>query len=218
MRVSAEEAPPALPQTEAMPAAPITFYFDFSSPYSYIASEWIAALAARHGRTVDWRAILLGAIFQAAELKSPVSYPMKREYSFRDFERSARFAGVPLKNPGKFPIPTQNAARLFWWLKEGDDAKAGEWARHCLRAYFARGVDLSDGGELKALATEFGLDAAEAETVWNNPEWKARLKAANDAAIAVGVFGAPFFVVDGEPFWGNDRRAQIERWLASGPF
>jgi 2-hydroxychromene-2-carboxylate isomerase len=201
-----------------MAAAPIVFYFDFSSPYSYIASEWVEALAARHGRTVDWRAILLGATFQAAELKSPVSYPMKREYSYRDFERSARFAGVPLKNPAKFPIATQNAARVFWWLKSQDDAHAGQWARHCLRAYFARGVDLSDATGLKALAAEFGLDAAAAEAVWNDPEWKARLKAANDAAIAAGVFGAPFFVVDGEPFWGNDRRAQIERWLASGPF
>ena len=48
--------------------------------------------------------------------------------------------------------------------------------------------------------------------------WKARLKSANDAAIAAGVFGAPFFVIDNEPFWGNDRRPQIERWLANGPF
>ena len=76
--------------------APIHFYFDFSSPYAYIASEWIAALAARHGRPVRWHAILLGVTFQAAELKSPVSYPIKREYSLRDFARSARFEGVPL--------------------------------------------------------------------------------------------------------------------------
>jgi 2-hydroxychromene-2-carboxylate isomerase len=221
----------------------IDFYFDFSSPYSYIASEWIEALAARHGRTVNWKAILLGATFQAAELKSPVSHPIKREYSMRDFERSARFAGVPLKMPEKFPIPTQNAARVFWWLQERaarppggalarawqDGAQrsasaisgglsANHWARHCLRAYFARGVDLSDSAALQTLAVEFGLDAAEAAAVWNDPQWKARLKAANDAAIALGVFGAPFFMIDGEPFWGNDRRAQIERWLEKGPF
>ena len=58
--------------------APIDFYFDLSSPYAYIASEWIEALAARHGRMVHWQAILLGTTFQAAELKSPVSYPLKR--------------------------------------------------------------------------------------------------------------------------------------------
>jgi len=196
----------------------IDFYFDFSSPYSYIASEWIEALAARHGRTVNWKAILLGATFQAAELKSPVSHPIKREYSLHDFERSARFAGVPLTIPQKFPIPTQNAARIFWWLHAKREITASHWARHCLRAYFARGVDLSDAAVLGGLALEFGLAPSEAEAVWNDPQWKARLKEANEAAIAAGVFGAPFFVVDGEPFWGNDRRAQIERWLEKGPF
>jgi 2-hydroxychromene-2-carboxylate isomerase len=201
-----------------MAPGPIDFYFDFSSPYSYIASEWIEALAARHARTVRWHAILLGVTFQAAELKSPVVHPIKREYSFRDFERSARFAGVPLTNPEKFPIPTQNAARVFWWLDAGDSARATGWARHCLRAYFARGVDLSDAAALKALAADFGLDANEAEAVWNDPRWKLRLKSVNEAAIAAGVFGAPFFIIDGEPFWGNDRRPQIERWLATGPF
>jgi 2-hydroxychromene-2-carboxylate isomerase len=196
----------------------IDFYFDFSSPYSYIASEWVEALAARHGRTVSWRAILLGATFQAAELKSPVSHPLKREYSFLDFERSARFAGVPLKMPEKFPIATQNAARIFWWLNSGDVARASAWARHCLRAYFARGVDLSDPPALRGLCEEFGLDGAQAQDICGDPAWKAALKAANDAAIALGVFGAPFFIIDGEPFWGNDRRAQIERWLEKGPF
>lgn len=202
-----------------MPAAPIAFYFDFSSPYSYIASEWIEALAARHGRTVQWHAMLLGATFQVTEIRSPVSYPLKREYSMRDFERSARFAGVPLKMPEKFPIATQNAARVFWWLLDTDGAeRAVAWARHGLRALFARGVDLSDNADLLGLCAEFGLDPAKCEAAWNDPQRKARLKSVNDAAIAAGVFGAPFFVIDGEPFWGNDRRAQIERWLEKGPF
>lgn len=196
----------------------IDFYFDFSSPYSYIASEWIAALAARHGRTVNWKAVLLGATFQAAELKSPVSHPIKREYSLRDFERSARFEGVPLSMPTPFPIPTQNAARVFWWLHDQDPGRAVGWAHQGLRAYFARGVNLSDVVALRALAAESGLEPDAAEAVWNDPIWKQRLKAENEAAIAAGVFGAPFFVVDGEPFWGNDRRPQIERWLEKGPF
>jgi 2-hydroxychromene-2-carboxylate isomerase len=199
-----------------MPSA-IDFYVDFSSPYSYVASEWIEALAARHGRTVRWHAVLLGVTFQAAELKSPVSHPIKREYSLHDFERSARFAGVPFALPEKFPVATQNAARVFWWLEETDPERAADWARHCLRAYFTRGtVDLANVEHVKALASEFGLDAAEAERVWSEPRWKSRLKTACDDAIAQGVFGAPFFVIDGEPFWGNDRRDQIERWLAGG--
>jgi 2-hydroxychromene-2-carboxylate isomerase len=198
---------------------PIDFYFDFSSPYSYIASEWVEALAARHGRTVRWHAILLGATFQAAGLKSPVAHPIKREYSLHDFRRSARFEGVPYVQPEEFPIPTQNAARVFWWLDDSRvEGAATAWARAGLRAYFTRGVMLSQPEALKALIAASGIDAQLAEAAWNDPACKARLKRANDEAIAAGVFGAPFFVVDGEPFWGNDRKPQIERWLAQGPF
>lgn len=201
-----------------MSNAPIDFYFDFSSPYSYIASEWIEALAARHGRTVEWHAMLLGATFVPAELKPPVAYPVKREYVLRDFARSARFEGVPYRQPEEFPIPTQNAARVFWWLRSQGAAQAVAWARAGLRAYFARGVVLSNPAQLRQLAADSGLDASEAEAAWNDPVWKARLKEVNDRAIAAGIFGAPSFVVDGELFWGNDRKLQIERWLSSGPF
>ncbi|PPE65698.1 2-hydroxychromene-2-carboxylate isomerase [Caldimonas caldifontis] len=197
---------------------PIDFYFDFSSPYSYITSEWIEALAARHGRTVRWHAVLLGVTFQAAELKPPVAHPIKRDYVLRDFARSARFEGLPYTQPEVFPIPTQNAARVFWWLNENDPGRAVAWARACLRAYFARGVNLSDPEALKALAAEFGLEPDHAEAVWNEPAWKERLKRANESAVAAGMFGAPYVIVDGEPFWGNDRKAQIERWLSQGPF
>ena len=194
---------------------PIDFYFDFSSPYSYIASEWVDAVAARHDRAVNWHAILLGVTFQAAELKSPVAYPLKREYSIRDFARSARFAGLPYVMPAKFPIPTQNAARVFWWL-DGTvgPERAVAWAHAGLRAVFTRGADLSDTAVLRQEMTAAGVDAAAAEAAYTDPQWKEHLKRQNDAAIAAGVFGAPFFVVDGEPFWGNDRRQQIEAWLA----
>ena len=199
--------------------APIDFYFDFSSPYGYLLSERIDDLAARFGRKVRWHPILLGVVFQATG-SAPLTLqsPAKGEYSLHDFERSARFAGVPLKNPDKFPIPTQNAARVFWWLADQGGDRATQWARNCLRAYFARGVDLSDPQQLRQLAEDFGIGADAAESVWNDAAWKLRLKQENEAAIAAGVFGAPFFMVDGEPFWGNDRQPQIERWLASGPF
>jgi 2-hydroxychromene-2-carboxylate isomerase len=195
----------------------IDFWFDFSSPYSYIASEWVSALAARHGRRVAWKAMLLGASYQVSGLQPPVNFPMKREYLQRDLQRSAAFAGVPFTLPEPFPIATQNAARVFWWLQSDDPARAVAWARAALRAYFTRGVNLSDAAQLKALCAEAGLDAESAEAAWGDPHWKAALKTANDQAIAAGVFGAPFFVIDGEPFWGNDRQGQMEAWLASGP-
>jgi 2-hydroxychromene-2-carboxylate isomerase len=198
---------------------PIDFWFDFSSPYSYMANEWIDAVAARHGRTVRRHAMLLGVTFRAAELKSPVAYPIKRDYSMRDFARSARFEGLPFVMPDPFPIPTQNAARVFWWLNDtaSPDAAAG-WARAGLRAFFTRNVQLQQMPALQALAAEHGLDPAQVAAVCADARWKDRLARANDEALGAGVFGAPFFRVDGEPFWGNDRRPQIERWLAEGPF
>ena len=109
---------------------PLQFYFDFSSPYSYVASEWVNAVAARHGRTVQWHAILLGVTFQAAELKPPVAHPIKRDYALRDFERSAHFAGLPYRQPEHFPIATHNAARVFWWLHDTQGAQqAASFAR-----------------------------------------------------------------------------------------
>lgn len=195
----------------------IDFWFDFSSPYSYIASEWIEALAARHGRTVNWRVMLLGASFQVSGLRPPIEFPMKGEYLRRDVARSAAFAGVPVQMPEPFPIATQNAARVFLWLQASDPARAVAWAHAGLRAYFTRGLNLSEPTSLKALCGELGLEADAAEAAWNDARWKQQLKASNEQAIAAGVFGAPFFFVDGEPFWGNDRQSQIDAWLASGP-
>lgn len=197
---------------------PIDFYFDFSSPYSYIANEWVDALAARHGRTVRRHAILLGVAFAAAELRSPVAYPIKRDYVLRDFARSARFEGLPYAQPDVFPVASQLAARIFWWqLAVAGEAAGAHWARSAFRAYFTRGSLLSDMAVLRGVAQDAGLDADAAEAASNHPEYKDALRRANAQALAAGVFGAPYFVVDGEPFWGNDRKAQIERTLERGP-
>ncbi len=198
--------------------SPIEFWFDFSSPYSYIASTWIESLAARHGRGVRWHAMLLGATFKAAELRPPASHPIKREYVLRDFLRSARMEGVPFALPDPFPIPTQNAARIFWWLQAQDPMLAVAWAHAGLKAYFVHGIALNDAAALKQLAAQSGVDASAAEAACGEERWKTKLVEVNQQAIALGAFGAPFFVIDGEPFWGNDRKAQMERWLGNGPF
>jgi len=85
-------------------SAPIEFYFDFSSPYSYLASEQIEPLGARYGRVVDYRPVLLGATFKVSGLQPLVDVPLKGEYSKRDFDRSARFAAVPFVLPQPFPM------------------------------------------------------------------------------------------------------------------
>ena len=90
----------------------LEFWFDFSSPYGYLAAQKIESLAARHGRTVDWRPMLLGVAFKAAGTRPLTEVPLKGDYSRRDFERSARFHGVAdFRMPPRFPIPSPPARR-----------------------------------------------------------------------------------------------------------
>ena len=197
---------------------PIEFYFDFSSPYSYLASEMIDELAAKYGRQVKWRPILLGAAFQKSGLPLLVTVPLKGEYSLRDFDRSARFYGIPFKFPEKFPLATQTAARGYYWLHGKDCNQAREFAHAVFRAYWIAGRDVSDLAVVQEIAAGLGIDRDALTEAVAKPEIKERLKTETDGAIAKGMFGAPYMIVDGEPFWGADRLPQLEKWLASGGF
>jgi 2-hydroxychromene-2-carboxylate isomerase len=199
-------------------SAPVEFHFDFSSPYGYLASTKIDALAAKYGRDVIWKPILLGATFKVTGLPPLPTVPLKGDYSRHDFARSARFHGVPYSHPSVFPIATQAPARAFYWAAARDDAKAKALASALLKAYFVGGVNISNPSDTAAVAASLGFDAAEVEAALNDPAVKEKLKTEVDAAIGRGVFGSPFVFVDGEPFWGLDRFDQIERWLANGGF
>src|SRR3546814_10587413 len=105
-------------QEETVMAASLEFYFDFASPYGYIGAQRIDAIAARHGRKIDWRPMLLGAVFKVAGTQPLTEYPLKGQYSVHDFNRSAREHGIAFNMPEKFPIPTQAACRGTYWLKQ----------------------------------------------------------------------------------------------------
>jgi len=197
----------------------IEFNFDFSSPYSYLASEQIDALAARHGRTVDYRPVLLGAVFKASG-GTPLTegYGPKADYSKHDFARSARFAGVQYRAPSRFPIGAVAAARAVLWLQQHAPEKATPFIHAIFRTYFVEDRDISDAAVVGAVARSIGIDAEALAAGVQQPAIKDLLKQRVDEAIAGGMFGAPTIVVDGERFWGNDRLPQIERWLAQGPF
>jgi 2-hydroxychromene-2-carboxylate isomerase len=199
--------------------APIEFWFDFSSPYSYLASEKIEELAARYGRSVAFKPTLLGAIFKttgAGPLTELV--PVKANYFKHDFARSARYAGVPYRPPSVFPIPTVNVARALLWLQSTDEKAALRFLHAAFRAFFAQDRNLNDPAVLSALASEAGANPAQMARGVQEPAVKDKLKALVDESIARGVFGAPTIFVDGEMFWGHDRLPQVERWLATGPF
>ena len=196
----------------------IDFYFDFSSPYGYLASTRINALAERHQRRVTWRPILLGPMFKAAGTAPLVSVPLKGPYSVRDFLRTARMLKIPYTQPASFPIGTQNAARAFYWLTDRDEMKAQRFAQTCYATYFGQGIDISSAEKIADIAATLGEARAEVLAAMADPLIKERLKNEVDAALAKGVFGSPFIIVDGEPFWGNDRLDQVDVWLATDGF
>jgi len=198
--------------------SPIDFYFDFASTYGYLASERIDTMAEKYGRQVLWHPILMGAAFRATGAAPLPAVPLKGDYALRDAARSARFMGVPFHQPSNFPLPTQNAARAFLWLSDHNQDQAKAFAHACYRAYFVDDRKISELDLVLDLAAAQGADRDTLATVLVGTEIKERLKAEVELALARGVFGSPFVIVDGEPFWGVDRLPHLEHWLATGGF
>ena len=196
--------------------APIEFWFDFSSPYGYVASELIDGVAARHGRGVNWHPILLGPIFKAVGTAPLVTLPIKGDYSRHDFARMARYHKVPFRLPDKFPVGTQVATRAFYLIADADPARARDFARRVYRAYFAEGRDVADPAVVMEIAASAGADPAALAEPLKGEAIKDRARAEVEAAMKAGVFGSPYFIVDGEPFWGVDRLPVMEEWMQSG--
>lgn len=198
--------------------AAVRFWFDFASPYAYLSAARIRPLADAAGVRVEWSPFLLGPVFLAASggasARQPMS-PAARAHKWRDLERNAARHGVPYRLPAKYPPDGMRAARIaFAALDEG----WGEaWIGACFRAAYVEDRDLSDPAVLSTLAAGLGRDGAATAALAADPAIKARLRAATDAAIAVGVFGAPTFVVETDPpelFWGDDRLEQALDWAA----
>jgi len=197
-------------------AAPIDFYFDFSSPYGYFASVKIDELAARHGRQVNWRPILLGPIFKVTNSTPLLNFPLKGDYATRDWERYGRLFKVPYKRPTPFPFLAVNASRLFYWLQGRDPALAHRYAQAAYHAAFGEGKDITSAEASADVAQTIGVARTEALAALNDAAVKDKLRQEVDAAIQRGVFGSPLIYVDNEPFWGADRLDQVERWLKTG--
>jgi len=197
-------------------AEPIEFYFEFASPYGYLASTQIDALAARHGRTALWHPIMLGAAFKETGARPLTETPLKGPYLLHDVPRFARLLGVPLRLPPVMPMNSLAASRACIWLEEADPAQAKPLARALLHAHWGEGRDLSSPEAVAEVAAGLAIDRGALLAAVADQRIKNRLKEQTQAAIERGVFGSPFIFVDGEPFWGADRLAQIEAWLARG--
>jgi len=196
--------------------APVDFYFEFSSPYGYIASQLAEDFENRIGRELRWRPFLLGPVFKLTGQAPLVEVPMKGEYSKRDFLRSARMHEVPYRHPAKFPIGTVAALRAFYWVSDRDPAQARKLASALYKAFFVDGIDIGAPQAVIDIAKDVGIDAAALAAALDDPALKERAKKEVEAAIAAGVFGSPFFIADGEPFWGVDRMPMLEKWIRTG--
>ena len=195
---------------------PIDFCFEFASPYGYLASTRIDAIAARHGREVCWHPIMLGAVFKLTGAQPLVRTPLKGDYMVRDLPRFARLLGVPFNAPPVMPANSLAASRACIWLERDDPGQAKALARAILHAHWGEGRDIGRPDDVADLAEPLGIGRAELLAAVADPAVKERLKQATEAAIGRGVFGSPFVLVDGEPFWGADRLDQVERQLAAG--
>jgi 2-hydroxychromene-2-carboxylate isomerase len=199
-------------------AAPLQFYFDFISPYGYFASLRIEELAARHGRAVDWRPMLLGvAVMKVMGLKPLLETPLKGDYVRRDVQRYARRHGVPLGRdlsaPVGNPLP---AARAFHWARVHHPDQQAALAHAIYAAYWAEGRDLSEPDALAHLRLPPGIEGTALAAAAASDEAATLLRDAVKASLEAGIFGSPTVVVDGEPFWGVDRLDDVDAWLRTG--
>ncbi len=190
----------------------IEFFWDFSSPFAYLGSTQLGALAARTGATITSRPMLLGGLFKAigqADVPLSTWSQQKQRYTFDDMNRWAAHWQVPFKFPSRFPMNTVKALRAYLALPE---AKREDFQKKVFAAYWAEDRDIADDAVLTELIGE-GAPLVLAKT--QDPAVKQELIAATKYAESKGVFGAPTFLVDDKDlFWGQDRIVLVERALA----
>ena len=195
--------------------APVEFWFEFASTYSYPAAARIEERARAAGVSLRWKAFLLGPVFAAQGWNdSPFNlYPAKGRYMWRDLERVCGALGLPLRRPSRFPRNGLRAARIACWFQ--DEPWLPAFVRAVYDANFARDLEIPEPEVLAGCLERAGAPAAALEAATLDAA-KARLRARGEEAATHGIFGAPSFVVGGELFWGNDRLEDALAWAATG--
>jgi 2-hydroxychromene-2-carboxylate isomerase len=199
--------------------APIEFYFDFISPFGYLASLRVDALATKYGREARWQSMLTGvSVVKVMGMKPIPEIPLKGPYSRRDLLRYTRRHGIVLKRdlsaPPSHPIP---AGRAFHWLDASDPARAKRFAATLFAASWQEGRDIGNPDEVARIGEAVGADrAALSAAIASGGAGDTLLRAAVDRSLACGVFGSPFFIVEGEPFFGLEKMELLEEWLKEG--
>ena len=193
----------------------IEFFYDYVSPFSYLANSQLAALAERTGADVEFRPFFLGGVMKATGNSPPLSVPAKGKYMLSDIQRWASEYDVPIKFNPSFPINTIQVMRAAVAAQE-----LGVFAvfhEAVFRAMWVDEVDLGDPAFLRGVLEKAGLDAEAILARAAEQEVKDRLRANTDEAVERGAFGAPTWFVGEEMFFGNDRVPFVEKALALLP-
>ena len=192
-------------------AKQVEVFFDYGSPFSYLADTQLPALSARTGATIVYRPMLLGAVFKATGNASPITIAAKARYMSIELQRWAARYGLPVPNNPYFPINTLRLMRgAVATLQDGTFQR---YHRAIFTALWSKGVNLGEEGVIGETLKAAGLDAVGVLHRIEQPEVKDQLKANTDEAVRRGVFGAPSFFVGDELFWGNDRLDFVEAVL-----
>ncbi len=197
-------------------SAEIEFFFDFSSPYGYLAAESIEEIGNANQREVVWKPYLMGALFKKFNLTPLVNSPLKGSYAKRDIKRTADYLGIPFTIPEPFPVNSVSACRPYYSIVDDNPQIARKFALRIMRNYFQLNINLSDSENILKAASEEGLDVRVLSAKIENDTTKERLRFEVDKAIERGVFGSPIFIVENEMFWGTDRLDQLTKWIVSG--
>lgn len=191
----------------------VSFYFDFSSPYGYLAAERVEEFEERTKTTVVWRPFMIGAAFKQTGQSPLLHQPIRGPYFKHDMERCARLQNTPFAIPENFPYAALVPTRAFYWLEEKSPKLARKFAKDIYRGYFADGLDMSDPENVFAAASRHSVDVSEMRLAVESQKWKDHVRTVTEEAIAMGAFGSPFFFYEDEPFFGNDRMEQLAQWI-----
>jgi 2-hydroxychromene-2-carboxylate isomerase len=192
-------------------ARTLEFYYDYGSPYSYLADTQVEAIARRAGAALARKPMLLGGVFKATGNASPMTVAQKSAWSAFDMPMWAKHYGVPFNRNPFFPVNT--LALMRGAAAAQIDGLFERYHPAIYKAMWVDGVNLNDIGEVAKVLTAAGLDAARIGNRIGDQDVKDRLKTTTEEAVARGVFGAPTSFVGDMMFFGNDRLPFVEMAL-----
>ncbi len=194
--------------------APIEFFFDFHSPWCWFASLRIEALAARTGRSVEWRPMHLAKLIERIDGRRPLEANAAFVRWFKqDMQQTARELGLALRYHPRFPLRPARALRAS--VRAAERGRASAFVQAVMHAYWSEEGDIEDVALLAAIGARCGLDPDDVAAATGGDDCKHAVETNTDLAIERGAFGAPTFVCDGRLFWGNDRMDRLEVWAST---